>query len=43
MFSSPVSIRLSSFCSAPGTPPMSVRCKVVTGTFSTRSMGAGRW
>ncbi len=43
MFSSPVSIRLSSGMGAPAEPPTSNRFSEVTDTFSTASMGPGKW
>ena len=42
MFSSPVSIKLSSGRGAVGTPPTSMRWSEVTETFSTCSIGKGR-
>ncbi len=43
MFSSPVSIRLSAGTSEPWAPPTSSRLSEVTETFSTCSIGLGRW
>ena len=42
MFSSPVSIRLSSGASAPGEPPTTVLFWLVTETSSAFSIGTGR-
>ena len=43
MFSSPVSIRLSSGRSPGLEPPTSMRFRSVTGAFSARSIGKGMW